>query len=416
MVDTKSILFICPFWGQDGHVGTIRAERHVNWLVEEGYKITIVKAGLSDRIEHPSFGELITVRDPFEMFEDDKVQQEGIKSSRKPNKLRRFLGYLFFVPDPTIAWARRVMKSATVLDCAASHKWFMASSPSESAFIPASYLANKFSGRFWMDLRDGWLDEPMKPLLRTSRLQRFRERLIEQRMIDNAKVITVTSHNWKKLLVKRYPNYDKIIHVIPNAFESRTPLINVKDVNKSSEFRLIYAGRIYSSRPERNLELLLTSINQHIELHNVRLFIEFIGTLSSEEENEITRWSEKLTNITFIRSTQLIRAELITKMSQTDGLLLLSESYGSIPAKFFDYVMAGRPILAVTSKESAFDEASKDMGWVKKIYTEQPELAIDNVSRFFAELGDQIENIKLPMEFSPEIVKHRLTSILRQNG
>lgn len=415
MADPKSIMFICPFWGQDGHVGTIRAERHIKWLHEVGFNITIIKAGLSDRIEQGSFGEIITIRDPFGMFKDDSVQIVRRKAPRKPNKLRRFLGYLFFVPDPTIAWARRVIKSPIVLQRATAHKWFMASSPPESAFISASQLAYKFNGIFWMDLRDGWLDEPMKPLLRTSLLQRFRERLIEKKMIEFAKVITVTSQNWKEQLVIRYPNHDYKVHVIPNAFDHIDHLKSIPDVTKQFDFKLIYAGRIYSSRPERNLELILTSINQYIELHKVSLNIEFIGSLTPEEEREIEGWSNLFNDITFTKTNQLERSELITEMSRADGLLLLSESYGSIPAKFFDYAITGRPILAVTSKESAFDAASKTMGWINKIYIEQPELAEEVVSRFFEFIPNKTIDVKLPLEFTPEIVQQRLTSIIRQN-
>lgn len=416
MADSKSIMFICPFWGQSGHVGTIRAERLIKWLHEEGFKITIINAGLSDRFEQGSFGELITVRDPFGMFKDESVQMEKRISPRKPNKLRRFLGYLFFVPDPTIVWARRVIKSPIVLQRAATHKWFLASSPPESAFISASQLANKFNGIFWMDLRDGWLDEPMKPLLRTSWLQRFRESLIEKKMVEFAQVITVTSQNWKGLLVNRYPKLDKIVHVIPNAFDHITPLKSVMEVNKQFDFRLIYAGRIYSSRPERSLELILTSINQYIESQKIRLNIEFIGTLTPEEEQEIEEWSDFFNNITFTRINQLERNELITEMSRADGLLLLSESFGSIPAKFFDYGITGRPVLAVTSRESAFDAASNNLRWINKIYIEQPELAEEAVSRFFEILPNKIIDVELPLEFSPEIVKQRLNSIIRQNG
>jgi hypothetical protein len=411
MSESKSLMFICPFWGQDGHVGTIRAQRHVNWLLEEGFKVTIVKAGLTDRVEEQTFGEMITIRDPFRMFDDMGIN-EIKKVARKPNKIRRFLGYLLLIPDPTIIWAKRVAKHTLVLNRAGHHKWFMASSPTESAFIPASELAIKYNGLFWMDLRDGWLDEPMKPLLRTSGLQRFRERLIERKMIDHATIITVTSSIWKKLLVNRYPKYESKIHVIPNTFEQNKTIKCEHRFQNESILKFIYAGRIFSSRPERSLELLLNTLSQYIELHNIKVSIEFIGTLSTEEEIELTEWSKILKNITILRSAQLKRKDLFNKMSLADGLLLISESTGSIPAKFYDYAVSGRPILAVTSKESAFDLASKEIEWVNKIYVESKQNAGDVISKFCEMTSELFNEVELPEDYTQKVVKNRLMGIL----
>lgn len=412
MTESKSLLFICPFWGQTGHVGTIRAQRHVKWLTNEGFKICIVKAGLTDRVESKSFGELVTIKDPLSMF-DDSLNDKPIRTGRKPNKLRRYLGYLFLLPDPTILWAKRVLKHHLVLSRASEFNWFMASSPSESAFIPASHLAKKFKGKFWMDLRDGWLDEPMKPLLIKSSIHRFRESRIERRMVNSANVITVTSENWKKLLQSRYPESTDKINVIPNTFEQNTTLASGFKSEPSNVKKFVYAGRIYSSRPERSLEILITSINQFIESHNYRINIEFIGFLSIEEEHEIAVWAEKLKYITFTRTPHVERQELLGTLSNVDGLLLVSESMGSIPAKFFDYAVSGRPVLGVTKVNSAFDLASRDFEWIKKIYIDFPEKAELQVSDFFKLTYNEFSGVKLPEEFTSDFVREKLIEIVQ---
>jgi len=412
MPESKSLLFICPFWGQTGHVGTIRAHRHVKWLIDEGFKICVVKAGLSDRVEQHAFGELITIKDPLSMF-DDNLSDYTNRSVRKPNKLRRYLGYLFLLPDPTILWAKRVQNHPLVLKRARTFNWFMASSPTESAFIPASHFSKALNGKFWMDMRDGWLDEPMKPLLRKSAFHKFRERFLERKMVSAAKIITVTSDNWKKMLQNRYPEFSDKIHVIPNTFEQDTILKNEQDFESNSIKKFMYAGRIYSSRPERNLELLLNTVYHYIEQHNVSIIINFVGTLSSEEEIEIKEWSNKLDRITFIRTPQMPRNVLLQNMSLCDGLLLVSESMGSIPAKFFDYVVSGRPVLGVTRPESAFDLASRNINWVKKIYIDDKNRSETEVADFFDLTTHQSKEVRLPDEFSSDLVRQKLIRIIK---
>jgi hypothetical protein len=213
-------------------------------------------------------------------------------------------------------------------------------------------------------------------------------------------------------LVNRYPKYEGKIHVIPNTFEQNKTIKCEHRFQNESILKFIYAGRIFSSRPERSLELLLNTLSQYIELHNIKVSIEFIGTLSTEEEIELTEWSKILKNITILRSAQLKRKDLFNKMSLADGLLLISESTGSIPAKFYDYAVSGRPILAVTSKESAFDLASKEIEWVNKIYVESKQNAGDVISKFCEMTSELFNEVELPEDYTQKVVKNRLMGIL----
>jgi len=88
--------------------------------------------------------------------------------TRKPNKFRRALVYWLFNPDPTVVWARA--RPSTPLYCGhGRHRLILSSSPPESAHVGAWLLSQYRTGvPHIVDMRDGWLDEPLKPLLRSS--------------------------------------------------------------------------------------------------------------------------------------------------------------------------------------------------------------------------------------------------------
>jgi hypothetical protein len=194
---------------------------------------------------------------------------------------------------------------------------------------------------FWMDMRDGWLDEPLKPLLRSSSIQRWRERKQEAFCLRQAAVVTVTSPQWATMLAERYPEYRAKIHVVTNASPEAVPAPESMDV----PFRLCYAGRLTSSRPERDsddLSRVLSMLPTHT--------FSIIGDLTMEEQSDARSrgWTLR---------PSLQRSELLRALSKESGLVLLSSSKGSIPAKFFDYLATGRPILGIAPTGSAAWEA-----------------------------------------------------------
>lgn len=422
MKSNNSILFICPFWGQAGHVGTIRAERMVRWLRDAGYTISIVKAGHSDRKEQATFGELITIRDPLGMYGDTANNKIIASTSRNPSKLRRFLAYLLLLPDPSILWAKRVVQHKLVNDTAQNSNWFMASSPPESAFISASIMARHNQGRFWMDMRDGWLDEPMKPLLRKYAFQRFREKKLESALLKDAHMITVTSDNWRDMLSARYPQYEHKIHVITNTFPPDVSTESFVTKNESEPgvipiYNLIHAGRIFSSRPERTIESLLGPLTEYFRSQQIKGTFTFIGDLSSDEEFQLKKWDRMLRNCNWSihRIGQVSRAELFGKMKSAHGLLMFSTSFGSIPAKFYDYAVTGIPVLAVTRENSALQKASVGISGFHHLYTDQAEKSMTTISDFFTDIERVNKNAVLPERFTEKSVRENLLKLLN-NG
>jgi hypothetical protein len=303
------------------------------------------------------------------------------------------LAYAMLIPDPSIVWARRAMSHPVVRHAVRTSSLLMSSSPPEAAFIACAKLARRYGIPFWMDMRDGWLDEPLKPLLRTSAIQRWRERRLEAFCLSTAAAVTVTSDQWASMLAARYPQHASKIRVVTNA----APESVGRTLPPSESISLCYAGRLTSSRPERDVNDLAMALKL-LKPHRFTV----IGSLTADEHEEVTKrgWT--------IRHEQP-REALLQTLASESGLVLLSASKGSIPAKFFDYLATGRPILGIAPRESAAWEAMSKAPQAFAVDLEEP------MSPAFSEFIQgtaQTEPAPVPRDFTEEAVKIRFMEVL----
>ena len=352
----KAIIF-APFWRQTGHVGNNRVDRFVRWLVDEGYHIVMIRAGSADEIDDKAWGQEITVRDPLGLYRDAESRESVAANPRKPNKWRRALAYWLFNPDPTVVWARSAARHPTVVAAMAGAQFILSSSPPESAHVGAWVLSRKTSVPHIVDMRDGWLDEPLKPLLRSSALRRWQERRLERRILQEAKGIQVTSAVWEDLLCRRYSHLASKVQVLTNGYPENAKALSAAegapvDTNKTV---LVHAGRFTGSDLTRTPKLLLEPLLRNLANTSKTGVVRLIGALTKEELAQIAPFEPRFRAIGWQIETPgaIPRAELLELLPKTDGLLLLSASYAALPSKIFEYIPTGLPIFVVTEKGSA---------------------------------------------------------------
>lgn len=351
----KAIIF-APFWRQAGHVGNNRIDRFVRWLVEEGYRVVIIRAGSKDAIKDESWGQEITVRDRLGLYRDTEPGARSV-NTRKPNKWRRALSYWLFNPDPTVVWARSAARHPTVVEAIEGAKFILSSSPPESGHVGAWILSRKTSVPHIVDMRDGWLDEPLKPLLRSSALRRWQEGRLERQILQDAKGIQVTSAVWENLLCERYPDFKLKIQVLTNGYPTNAEalLAERKERIGSNKKLLIHAGRFTGSDVTRTPNLLLEPLLKNLTNDSATGVIRLIGALTQDEQKQISPFEPRFKAIGWQIETPGVipRSELLAQLPKANGLLLLSASFAALPSKLFEYIPTGLPIFVVTEKGSA---------------------------------------------------------------
>jgi len=351
-------LILAPHFGHPGHLGGLRTGRFQKWATRAGYPLIVVRAGSRDEEKKHDWGRVITIRDPFGFYRDPEDQSSETRGEyrlpakpRSANRFRQILAYLLFIPDPMLQWGRRVMSSSALRSLDFPPRWLLASSPPESSLVIASRLAQRWKAELLLDFRDGWIDETMIPLLNASKIQRFRHRRLEKKVLSAAEAIMLSSDVWKHMLGLRYPELVSRMVVLTNACPPDFP--SPKPVKgRQKRFDLLYAGKIHTSRPERSCEQIFKPLLKHLDGDGV---LSFRGNLSRAEILQVKAYAPQMAERGWGVEVHppLPRRKLWDEIAAADGLVLLSASRASIPAKLFDYLPSLRPILALVPGDSA---------------------------------------------------------------
>ncbi|MCH8494078.1 MAG: hypothetical protein LAT57_00415 [Balneolales bacterium] len=403
-----------------GNVGVLRAKRMVNWLLEEGFRVNIIRAGIKNSSVEADFGRVITIADPLKIYGETVVLQQNqpkekqaqseektyTQVTRKPNKFRRWLAYVLFTPDLTLPWAKKVGLNQEVLHLSKNCGFVLASSPPESAYLAASRIARYSGAKFIMDMRDGWLDEPLKPLLQSSAIQKMRESRLEKRMITQANTIFVTSGVWKSKLLSRYPHIDRKTVTLTNAYPTIEPVAKPYKKVSSGRLQLLYAGRISSSGSNRRISVLMNPLLDLAKNNTHKLDITFLGNLVEEEEQEIFEWKQKFEphGCQILRHQHVPHSGALELMQKSDVLLLLSASEAAIPAKFFDYVACKTPIICATPENSALQKAAQGIPQCFCFDPANPH-NLHQLTDFLDSISKNQISTKLPEQFELDYLK-----------
>ena len=361
--ELKKVLIVAPYWFDPQHLGSVRVERFVRWLAAESLRIVLVSAGEKDGWRKEAWGTLVMVRDPLGIYRERRT--DPVAKPPRPHLLR-WPAYALLSPDPGIVWAWRASRHPLVIEHGADADLVISSSVPESSHVAAARIAERCAARLVVDMRDGWLDEPMKPFLRYSPLRRLREGLLERRILRQAATILVTSKQWRQLLVQRLPFTDDKTVTLTNAYPSgctQQDTSSIAERPRDRPLTLLYAGRIFTSRAERRIEHLLAPLLAGLQQCAASGTLLFVGNLSQGEIDELNGWRTQFKQAGWEITTRaaLPRAAALDLMRIADGLLLLSSSHASIPAKLFEYICAQRPILALAPASSAVTDLAPQL-------------------------------------------------------
>ena len=355
MKTTRKFLVLAPFWKNPSHVGVYRVDRFVRWLSSKNIPVVLVYAGRNDSVNDVPWGVEVSIKDPLNLFGAEDESGTFTTAQRRPNALRRWAAEWLLNPDPAIVWSKRAAAHPLVYKYAREATDILASSPPEAPHVGALRLAQKIGKPLIVDMRDGWLDEPLKPLLQRSKIRQMMENRLESKVLKQASQIFVTSAVWKELLENRLSFTRGKITVLTNAYPALANFEKDSPVQANGSIRLMHAGRFTGSSNRRKPKHLLRPLFDAVQRLDESGSALFLGNLENQDVEDIESYRDPMENNqwTLEMAGRVSRERMLSIMSEMNGLLLLSTSHAAIPSKLFEYLITGKPILASTTRDSA---------------------------------------------------------------
>ena len=213
------------------------------------------------------------------------------------------------------------------------------------------------TGLPWVaDFRDPWAAGDRSPMTWTVS---SRDEKNELSVMSEANAIVANTPGARDLLCKAYPQFAAKMMSITNGYDPEAFDTNPMPPLSGSTIEITHTGEIYANRsPVPFLEAV--GQLEAAALGGRRVRVRFIGNFADKGQKDVIDDKiRKGLNASISMEVQVPFLESVKAMVQADILLLL-DSPGrrtGVPAKLYEYIGAGRPILALAEPES-------DVAWV----------------------------------------------------
>jgi glycosyltransferase involved in cell wall biosynthesis len=115
-----------------------------------------------------------------------------------------------------------------------------------------------------------------------------------------------------------------------------------------------HVGTVYKTASPR---FYLDAVDALPEEIRSKIETRFVGRIADSEQSVLDGRKSNITSLGFMR-----QAEALKYMEDTDFLLLTMTNDISVPGKLFEYMAAGKPILAITARGSEVDQILRETG------------------------------------------------------
>ena len=224
------------------------------------------------------------------------------------------------------------------------------SGPPHSLHLIGLELKQKLNVKWFADFRDPWTTIGYHKSLRLSNYAAKKHKSLEHQVLNSADTIIVTSNTTK---TEFQAITTKPIAVITNGYDTE----NVVKQALDSKFSLAHIGSFLSERnPKLLWETLVELLNEIPDFKN-HLEIKLIGAVSQEVLETISQFdlNPYLNNLGYVS-----HSEAIAHQRKSQVLLLIEinseDTKSIIPGKLFEYMVSGRPIVAIGPNGSDFAE------------------------------------------------------------
>jgi glycosyltransferase involved in cell wall biosynthesis len=253
------------------------------------------------------------------------------------------------IPDGAISWLPFAIPAGIAIAQKYKIELVFVSGPPFSTFIMASYIKRKIKKKLILDYRDPW---SINPFDRSWPIRRWFEKQFEKFVLRSADAVICSTNEIREFQIEGLNiknTYHKFFTVTNSFEESDHKVINA---HTSERFVVIHAGNLYRNRNPEVLFRSLSMAASHNETFSRNAKFIFYGVFDSKRWNKLGEHLGIRSMLSF--KSRIPQSQLFPLLQQASVLLLIN-SYGPghhifIPAKFFDYLKARRPILCLSEQ------------------------------------------------------------------
>lgn len=363
----KKVLIVTYYFPPAGGPGVQRWLKFVKYLpdfqlepivyIPQNPTYPIVDEGLLSEVSD----QLIILKHPIwepyrlaSLFSKKKIKNISagiIPSVKKQTRLERLALFVrgnLFIPDARVFWVKPSV--AYLKDYCQSNDidTIITTGPPHSLHLIGLALQQQLGIKWVADFRDPWTTIGYHKALKLLPWAKQKHKRLEQQVLHAADAIIVTSASTK---TEFEALTSQPIAVITNGYDSAT----APSTQLDAKFSLAHIGSLLSARNPIALWESLAELLQEVPDLASHLQLKFIGTTSQEVKDSLAKFS--LT--TYAQDFGYVsHQEAVRHQKESQVLLLIEidspETKLILPGKLFEYLVSGRPILAMGPEGSDF--------------------------------------------------------------
>jgi glycosyltransferase involved in cell wall biosynthesis len=263
-----------------------------------------------------------------------------------------------FIPDARRFWIKPSVRYLTRYIPENPVDLIVSTGTPHSLHLIALKISEKLTIPWVADFRDPWTKIYYQQSLMVCRLASRKHQKLEQSVLQHASAVTVVSQEMKRQFEEMGA---RNVRIIPNGFDPED--FTEPDGEQTStvpdrHFSITHIGTLFPLRNPVNLWKVLSELVQENEEFAKDLKINLVGAvdyavLGSIDEANLGNWVIRKGNVPYQEAIRLMRR------SQLLLLLIINspDARAILTGKLFEYMNAGRPILAVGPTDGAVAHA-----------------------------------------------------------
>ncbi len=363
MKKKKKVLIITYYWPPSGGAGVQRWLKFAKYLPEFGWQPVVYtpdngETPVADESLNKDISpETIVIRkkiwEPYDWYKrfvrqkkDEKINVGFLSEQEKPRLFEKISVWIrgnLFIPDARKFWIKPSVKFLKQYIVENNIETIVSTGPPHSMHLIALKLKEKLNIKWIADFRDPWTNiDFYDDLMLTKRSDR-KHRKLEKSVLQNADCVLTVGKTLGDELKQLGANK---VEVITNGFDASD--FQDKEVDLDKKFTIVHIGSMPRSRNPVSLWKALSKLVENNADFRNDLEIKLVGKCDFQVYQSISDFG--LSN--YVKRVDYVAHSALGNIQKSAQVLLLvinntQNAKGILTGKFFEYLAAKRPILAI---------------------------------------------------------------------